>query len=201
MLCMGTNVFQGSYNVWRAVLSGLACSWDLCERFLASAKWCFWLFACFSIVKAVFSHFFDFCLFADLVWRVVYEERGLKLDVECVWSVFLQFCALLAPLRLFCVCCKWTVTLFACFPLTIPWFLRFFRCLLVSRLLLTLCKWGKLLQMCLCMCWGCVEHKTSKFEFKNSKITASSNGWLWHWQCKNLFFAICACFQASVDVV
>ena len=37
MLCMGTNVFQGSYNVWRAVLSGLACS-DLCERFLASAK-------------------------------------------------------------------------------------------------------------------------------------------------------------------
>ena len=42
-------------------------------------------------MKAVFSHFFDFCLFADLVWRVVYEERGLKLDVECVWSVFLQF--------------------------------------------------------------------------------------------------------------
>ena len=43
--------------------------------------------SCFS------PFFFDFCLFADLVWRVVYEERGLKLDVECVWSVFLQFCA------------------------------------------------------------------------------------------------------------
>ena len=52
-----------------------------------------------STKSAVFLDFFDFCLFADLVWRVVYEEKGSKLDVEFIWSVVFEFCALLAPLN------------------------------------------------------------------------------------------------------
>ena len=68
----------------------------------------------------------------------MWEEKGLELDVCCVWSFVFEFHTLLPPLRLCFVCYKWTVTQF-------------------------------------------------------SFVSACTVG--------NLFFAICACFQASVDVV
>ena len=50
MICMGTNVFQGLYKVWKEKLSRVTCFWDLRVRFFASAKWPFWLFCLFSFV-------------------------------------------------------------------------------------------------------------------------------------------------------
>ena len=54
MICMGTNVFQGLYKVWKEKLSRVACFWDLRVRFFASAKWPFWLFCLFSQWETVF---------------------------------------------------------------------------------------------------------------------------------------------------
>ena len=51
-----------------------------------------------NTVKTRFWHlliFFEFCLFADLVWRVVYEEKALELDVCVVWSVVFELFTLL----------------------------------------------------------------------------------------------------------
>ena len=53
------------------------------------------VFLCEFLCGSCFFDFLDFWIFADLVWRVVYEEKGSKLDVECVWSVVLEFRALL----------------------------------------------------------------------------------------------------------
>ena len=50
MICMGTNVFQGLYKVWKEKLSRVTCFWDLRVRFFASAKWPLWLFCLFSFV-------------------------------------------------------------------------------------------------------------------------------------------------------
>ena len=54
---------------------------------------------CCTVYHCHLMIFFEFCLFADLVWRVVYEEKGLELDVCCVWSVVFEFHTLLPPLR------------------------------------------------------------------------------------------------------
>ena len=120
-------------------------------------------FACFR------TSFEMLCMWTNVL-RGLYKvwKEGLS-RLACFWDLRVRFFA----------SDKWPFWQFACFPLWIPlWklFFRFFRLLVVCRPLLTLCKWGKLLETCLRMCWECVEHKTSIFEFKISKITARSNG-------------------------